>query len=260
MPAGALADPQPVSSGSGFGGGHRRSFLGLELDGTVLYRLDGPVLSSSWRPPPPTDSRSARKRGAILEAATAALPAQRLPRHQHGRDRRRRGGLEADRLQALRRQGATVHGDRRRRRRRGRRAARGRGAASSSRPTTWRPGCATSPGGSSTSVMQPRLMQLRRLVIGEAGRFPELGRAFYERGAGRRGGAAGRGLRPPRRPRGARARRPGARGGPLQLAGDVRAGEPGDAAGRRGVPSPAELDRYAESGVRAFLAAYGPRD
>src|ERR671914_3151681 len=34
-------------------------------------------------------------------------------------------------------------------------------------------------------VVQPRLMQLRRLVIGEANRFPELGRAFYERGAGR---------------------------------------------------------------------------
>src|SRR5436190_20060303 len=35
------------------------------------------------------------------------------------------------------------------------------------------------------TVMQPRLMQLRRLVIAEAGRFPELGRAFYERGPGR---------------------------------------------------------------------------
>ncbi len=35
------------------------------------------------------------------------------------------------------------------------------------------------------SVMQPRLLALRRLVIGEAGRFPELGRAFYERGPGR---------------------------------------------------------------------------
>jgi len=31
-------------------------------------------------------------------------------------------------------------------------------------------------------VMQPRLLQLRRLVIGEAARFPELGRTFYERG------------------------------------------------------------------------------
>lgn len=28
-------------------------------------------------------------------------------------------------------------------------------------------------------------MQLRRLVIGEAGHFPELGRTFYERGPGR---------------------------------------------------------------------------
>jgi TetR/AcrR family transcriptional repressor of mexJK operon len=34
-------------------------------------------------------------------------------------------------------------------------------------------------------VIQPRLLQLRRLVIGEASRFPELGRTFYERGPGR---------------------------------------------------------------------------
>src|SRR5947209_12463994 len=34
-------------------------------------------------------------------------------------------------------------------------------------------------------VMQPRLLRLRRLVIGEAVRFPELGRTFYERGPGR---------------------------------------------------------------------------
>jgi TetR/AcrR family transcriptional regulator, mexJK operon transcriptional repressor len=34
-------------------------------------------------------------------------------------------------------------------------------------------------------VMQPRLLQLRRLVIAEADRFPELGRTFYERGPGR---------------------------------------------------------------------------
>lgn len=35
------------------------------------------------------------------------------------------------------------------------------------------------------AVMEPRLLQLRRLVIGEAGRFPKLGRLFYERGPGR---------------------------------------------------------------------------
>src|SRR6202163_4362824 len=34
-------------------------------------------------------------------------------------------------------------------------------------------------------VLQPRVLELRRLVIGEASRFPELGRAFYERGPGR---------------------------------------------------------------------------
>jgi TetR/AcrR family transcriptional regulator, mexJK operon transcriptional repressor len=34
-------------------------------------------------------------------------------------------------------------------------------------------------------VRDPRLLQLRRLVIGEAGRFPDLGRSYYERGPGR---------------------------------------------------------------------------
>ena len=34
-------------------------------------------------------------------------------------------------------------------------------------------------------VRDPRLLQLRRLVIGEAGRFPELGRTYYQRGPGR---------------------------------------------------------------------------
>ncbi len=35
------------------------------------------------------------------------------------------------------------------------------------------------------AVMDPRLLKLRRLVIGESGRFPQLGRLFYERGPGR---------------------------------------------------------------------------
>jgi AcrR family transcriptional regulator len=33
-------------------------------------------------------------------------------------------------------------------------------------------------------VMQPRVLRLRRLVIGEAARFPELGRTFYQGGVG----------------------------------------------------------------------------
>ena len=39
------------------------------------------------------------------------------------------------------------------------------------------------------AVVQPRLLQLRRLVIGEANRFPTLGRTFYECGPGRTMGA-----------------------------------------------------------------------
>ena len=109
------------------------------------------------------------------------------------------------------------------------------------------------------SVMQPRLMQLRRLVIGEAGRFPELGRAFYERGAARAiarfaeafSRLADRGMLELDDPELAAAHfnwlvmsAPVNR---TMLLGD---GE---------IPSPAELDRYARTGVRAFLAAYGAR-
>src|SRR5437868_1445178 len=36
-----------------------------------------------------------------------------------------------------------------------------------------------------TLVLQPKLMQLRRLVIAESARFPELGRTFYDQGPGR---------------------------------------------------------------------------
>ena len=107
-------------------------------------------------------------------------------------------------------------------------------------------------------VMQPRLMQLRRLVIGEAGRFPELGRAFYDRGAGRTTAALAvaferlteRGLLRADDPQLA-----AAHFNWLVMAAPVnRAMLLGDDA----IPGAAELDRYAEGGVRAFLAAYGP--
>jgi TetR/AcrR family transcriptional repressor of mexJK operon len=108
-------------------------------------------------------------------------------------------------------------------------------------------------------VMQPKLMQLRRLVIGEAGRFPELGRTFYDRGAGRSVATLA-----------AVFERLAARGA-LEL------DDPGLAAahfnwlvmsaainramllGDDGIPSPEELDDYADGGVRAFMAAYGAR-
>ena len=105
-------------------------------------------------------------------------------------------------------------------------------------------------------VMQPRLMQLRRLVIGEANRFPELGRGFYERGAGRSiaGLAAAferltaRGLLKVDDPELA-----AAHFNWLVMAAPVnRTMLLGDDA----IPSADELDRYAEGGVKAFLAAY----
>jgi TetR/AcrR family transcriptional regulator, mexJK operon transcriptional repressor len=109
-----------------------------------------------------------------------------------------------------------------------------------------------------TRVMQPELLQLRRLVIGEAGRFPELGRVFYEQGPGRTITAlsvaferlAERGL--------------------LQLDDPLRAAShvnwlvmsiPLNEAmlcGADKPPNDADLNSYADSGVAVFLAAYRP--
>jgi TetR/AcrR family transcriptional regulator, mexJK operon transcriptional repressor len=104
-------------------------------------------------------------------------------------------------------------------------------------------------------VMQPELLRLRRLVIGEAGRFPELGRTFYERGLGRSAAALATAFER------------------LAERGLLRLDDPGLAAQHFnllviGIPvnqamllgrdePPADLARYADSGVRVFLAAYG---
>jgi TetR/AcrR family transcriptional repressor of mexJK operon len=105
-------------------------------------------------------------------------------------------------------------------------------------------------------VMQPRILQLRRLVIGEAGRFPELGRTFYEQGPGRTITAlatvferlADRGVLQP--------------GDPLLAATHFNwlvMSTPLNRAmllGEDEPPASAELNQYADAGVRAFLAAY----
>jgi TetR/AcrR family transcriptional regulator, mexJK operon transcriptional repressor len=106
------------------------------------------------------------------------------------------------------------------------------------------------------AVMEPRLLQLRRLVIGEAGRFPQLGRLFYERGPGRTIDAlaamferlaAGRTLDLDD------ARLAAAHFNwlvmsiPLNQAMLLGDDEPA---------TPAELEHYADAGVSAFLAAY----
>lgn len=106
-------------------------------------------------------------------------------------------------------------------------------------------------------VLAPRIMQLRRLVIAEAGRFPDLARVLYERGPQRAITTLAKMFE-----------RLAARGvlrlgDPLIAASHFNwlvMGEPlnramllGDAA----IPAPDELRRHAEAGVRAFLAAYG---
>ena len=106
-------------------------------------------------------------------------------------------------------------------------------------------------------VIQPRVMQLRRLVIGEAGRFPELGRLFYERGPGRTIDILAATFES------------------LAARGTLRLHDPRLAAehfnwlvmsipvnrvmlcGDAELPGQADLDRYADAGARAFLAAYG---
>jgi TetR/AcrR family transcriptional repressor of mexJK operon len=106
-------------------------------------------------------------------------------------------------------------------------------------------------------VMQPRILELRRLVIGEAGRFPELGRAFYEQGPGRTIAALATAFER------------------LAAQGALELDDPRLAAahfnwlvmsiplnramflGEDQAPGADELNGYADAGVRTFLAAYG---
>lgn len=107
-------------------------------------------------------------------------------------------------------------------------------------------------------VCQRRVMQLRRLVIAEAGRFPDLGLLFYECGPARTIAALATAFRD------------------LAARGALRAADPQTAAehfnwlvmstplnrvmlcGETELPDDASLSHYADAGTRAFLAAYGP--
>jgi AcrR family transcriptional regulator len=107
-------------------------------------------------------------------------------------------------------------------------------------------------------VLSPRLLQLRRLVIGEVSRFPDLARVLYENGPQRAIDALEVLFRK-LDDRGALA---------IDDAAVAAAtfnwlimGEPINRAmllGDSAVPSSAELRAHAEHGVRVFLAAYGP--
>jgi TetR/AcrR family transcriptional regulator, mexJK operon transcriptional repressor len=109
------------------------------------------------------------------------------------------------------------------------------------------------------AVMDPRLLKLRRLVIGESGRFPQLGRLFYERGPRRTIDAlattferlASRGVLELHDPRLAAAHFNWlVMSIPLNQAMLLGEDEPA---------TPTELNRYADAGVRAFLAAHRTR-
>ena len=105
------------------------------------------------------------------------------------------------------------------------------------------------------TVLRPELVQLRRLVIGEAGRFPELARAYYERAPERTlaalascfGRLAERGL--------LRADDPALAAAHFAY---LVLGAPLDRAMFRadGEESPGDLDRHADAAARAFLAVY----
>ena len=108
-----------------------------------------------------------------------------------------------------------------------------------------------------TAVLTPRLMQLRRLVIGEVGRFPELARVLWEGGPQRALAALAVAFER------------------LNEEGLLSIDDPALAAshfnwlvmsdslnramllGDGAIPTPAELHKHAVDGVRVFLAAYG---
>jgi AcrR family transcriptional regulator len=106
-------------------------------------------------------------------------------------------------------------------------------------------------------VLQPQILQLRRLVIGESARFPELGRTFYERGPGRTIEAL------------ATTFERLAERGMLQIDDPLGAAQnfnwlimsvPLNRAmfnGEDAPPDAAELDSFVENGVGIFLTAYG---
>jgi TetR/AcrR family transcriptional regulator, mexJK operon transcriptional repressor len=109
-----------------------------------------------------------------------------------------------------------------------------------------------------TEVLQPRLIQLRRMIIGEATRFPELARTWWENG--------------PKRGHATLAERfqRAAERGHLRLDDPLLAAQhfnwlvlsiPLNAAmflADQTTFTTAELERVADEGVRVFLAAYGP--
>lgn len=109
-------------------------------------------------------------------------------------------------------------------------------------------------------VMQPRILQLRRLVIAEAARFPHLGRIFYEQGPGRTITALAATFEH------LAARRVLDIDDPFVAATQFNwlimsaALNQAMLLGNDSAPDPADLDRWTDDGVRTFLAAFRNND
>lgn len=109
-----------------------------------------------------------------------------------------------------------------------------------------------------TVVLTPRLVRLRRMVIGEAERFPALGRSLFENGPGRSIARLARAC--------AHYTRAGEIDTPEPLAAATQfnwmvMGAPVNAAmflGHAGIPGREALERHAREAVRIFLCAYAP--
>jgi TetR/AcrR family transcriptional regulator, mexJK operon transcriptional repressor len=107
-------------------------------------------------------------------------------------------------------------------------------------------------------VLQPRMLRLRRLVIAESRRFPELGRVFYDLGPGRTIATLADTFAELTRQ--GRLKTPDAGLAATQFNWLVMAAPLNQAMllGRDDPPTTREINKWAGSGVRAFLAAYAP--
>jgi len=109
-----------------------------------------------------------------------------------------------------------------------------------------------------TLVLSPDVLRLRRLVIAEARQFPELGRTFHELGPGRTITALTRTFAELNRA--GRLVVPDATLAAHQFNWLVLAAPLNEAMllGRDEAPTTRQINRWADSGVRTFLAAFAP--
>ncbi len=106
-----------------------------------------------------------------------------------------------------------------------------------------------------TTVFSPQVIQLRRLVVMESARFPEIARTYYAQAPGRTVSALAAAFR--RLAERGLLRLDDAEIAAMHFAGLIVM-MPLDKTMFGGTFTPEELEKFAEAGVRAFLAAYGP--